>query len=146
MSASPDNALTHRPSALTSYRMSRVRTRNTSPELIVRKVAHAHGFRFRLHRRDLAGTPDIVFPKYRSLIFVNGCFWHRHPGCRRASTPSTRTSYWLARFDRNVRRDAIVQRRLKSEGWRVLVLWECQTRDVPTLKRRIVKFLYGTSK
>jgi DNA mismatch endonuclease (patch repair protein) len=133
----------HRTPAHTSYRMSRVRSRNTSPEVIVRKIAHELGFRFRLHRKDLVGTPDLVFPRLRSVIFVNGCFWHRHPGCRRASTPATRTEYWLARFARNVERDAIVQRQLESQGWRVLVLWECEAHDPQTFRKRIREFLTG---
>lgn len=128
-------------SAHTSFRMSRVRSRNTGPELIVRKIVRDLGFRYRLHKKDLAGTPDIVFPPLQCIVLVNGCFWHRHRGCPRASVPATRTEYWLDRFARNISRDAAVLRALRKDGWRVLVVWECQTRDHIALKIRLYKFL-----
>ena len=87
------------------------------------------GLRFRLHRKDLPGRPDLVFPKHRLVVFVHGCFWHRHPGCSRASTPSTRTEFWQAKFAANVERDARQIAALEADGWRVLVLWECGLKD-----------------
>src|ERR1700675_3738318 len=113
----------------TTRRMRRVRSVDTKPEIIVRKIAHALGFRFRLHRSDLAGTPDLVFPKLGAVVLVHGCFWHRHARCRRATMPTTNVNLWRAKFARNVERDAVIRRRLKSDGWRVLVIWECQTKD-----------------
>jgi DNA mismatch endonuclease (patch repair protein) len=124
-----------------SYRMSLVRSRNTTPELVVRKIAHALGFRFRLHSKRLPGKPDLVFPRLRSIVQVNGCFWHRHPGCPKASVPGTRTDYWLAKFARNVERDAAVKRELERDGWRVLVLWECEIRNLALLTGRLREFL-----
>lgn len=110
-----------------SAHMRLVRRQHTAPELVVRKVAHSLGLRFRLHRKDLPGTPDLVFPKYRTAIFVHGCFWHRHEGCRKASTPGTRTDFWLTKFARNKERDKRNVADLEAQGWRVLIIWECQT-------------------
>lgn len=108
--------------------MSRIRGKNTEPERIVRSALHRAGFRFRLHVKDLPGKPDIVLPKYRTVIFVHGCFWHRHPGCRYAYTPKTRVSFWKRKFAENVRNDRLARRRLARLGWKVLVVWECQAR------------------
>lgn len=121
--------------------MSRVRGKDTTPELRVRKAAHAMGLRFRLHRRDLPGTPDLIFPKYKMAVFVHGCFWHRHPDCRKASTPKSRTEYWQAKFDANVTRDAQVTEKLEAMGWRARVLWECETRDQDALRSRLESIL-----
>jgi DNA mismatch endonuclease (patch repair protein) len=107
--------------------MRRVKGRHTSPELVVRKALHAHGFRYRLHDKLLPGTPDLVFPRLRAVILVHGCFWHRHPGCRAASTPKTRTDFWEAKFKRNVERDHRDVEALERLGWRVLIIWECDT-------------------
>lgn len=109
--------------------MSRVRGKNTSPELRVRRLAHAMGLRFRLHRRDLPGTPDIVLPKYNTVVFVHGCFWHRHPGCRKATTPKSNVDFWEAKFLRNVERDQTNRLLLEKAGWRVIVIWECETKS-----------------
>lgn len=109
--------------------MSRVRGGNTTPELVVRRIVHALGYRFRLHRRDLPGTPDIVLPRSRKIIFVHGCFWHRHPGCSRATTPRTRTAFWQRKFERNVERDRRNIAELQTLGWKILVVWECETCD-----------------
>lgn len=117
--------------------MQSVPQKNSSPELAVRTILHALGLRFRLHRRDLPGTPDIVLPKYRTAIFVHGCFWHRHLWCRYASIPKTRQDYWLPKFAANVERDARKSSQLKELGWRVLVVWECETRDREALKARL---------
>lgn len=113
--------------------MRAVRREDTKPELLVRKSLHALGLRFRLHRKDLPGSPDIVLPKHRTVIFVHGCFWHRHPGCRLASTPKTRQYYWLPKFDANVERDARKILQLEALGWHVLVVWECETKDPSAL-------------
>lgn len=107
--------------------MACIKRRDTMPELRVRRALHRLGYRFRLHRKDLPGTPDIVLPRHRTIIFVHGCFWHGHPGCPRASSPSTRREYWEAKFAANVHRDERNQADLMEQGWRVLTLWECET-------------------
>lgn len=117
--------------------MRAVRRRDTEPELTVRRVAHSLGLRFRLHRPDLPGSPDIVFPKYRTCIFVHGCFWHRHQGCRRATTPKTRQHYWIPKFEQNRVRDSRVRAELEKAGWRVEVIWECETLDAFKLEQRL---------
>ncbi|WP_342450151.1 DNA mismatch endonuclease Vsr [Thiorhodococcus minor] len=111
-----------------SWLMSRVASKNTSAELRVRRALHALGFRFRLHRKDLPGTPDIVLPKHRTVVFVHGCFWHRHPGCPKATTPKTRVEFWRSKFDRNVERDREAMAQLEALGWRTVVIWECETK------------------
>ena len=102
---------------------------NTLPEIRVRKALHALGYRFRIHRKDLPGKPDVVLPKYKLAIFVHGCFWHQHPGCHLASRPKTREDFWKAKFDANRLRDKKNQIALEENGWRVEVIWECQTKD-----------------
>lgn len=109
-----------------SWNMSRITGRNTKPELLLRSLLHRRGFRFRLHVKDLPGRPDIVFPKLRIAIFVHGCFWHRHPGCRNATMPSTRPEFWAAKFEANVERDARNSAALEEVGWTVLTVWECE--------------------
>ncbi len=123
--------------------MSRVPQKNTKPELKVRRAVHALGYRFRLHRRDLPGTPDLVFPGRRAVIFVHGCFWHRHPGCAKASTPTSNIDFWSTKFSKNVERDARKERELCILGWRVLVIWECETRDIENLGTKLSTFLGG---
>lgn len=108
-----------------SWNMSRIKGRNTGPELRLRSLLHRAGFRFRLHVKDLPGKPDIVLPKYRTAIFVHGCFWHRHEGCRNATTPSTRAEFWQEKFDGNVKRDRRNMAALKTAGWAVITVWEC---------------------
>lgn len=120
--------------------MGRVRGKDTRPEMIVRSTAHAMGYRFRLHRRDLSGSPDLVFPSKRSVVFVHGCFWHRHPACRRASNPGTRSDFWQAKFQRNVNRDRRNEAELTAAGWRVLVIWECETKNVELLRHKLKQF------
>jgi len=120
--------------------MSRVRSKNSKPELVVRRLTHALGYRFRLHRRDLPGTPDLVFPRLRKAIFVHGCFWHRHRGCSRTTTPKTRAAYWEKKFKQNIKRDAVKESTLKSLGWDVLVVWECETFDPGKLADRLTAF------
>jgi DNA mismatch endonuclease (patch repair protein) len=119
--------------------MSRVGGKNTTPEIVVRKVAHSLGLRFRLHRKQLPGTPDLVFPKWRTAIFVHGCFWHRHPGCAKASTPKSRTEYWQDKFDSNVRRDKKNVALLRKQGWLVLTVWECETKNVEKLGAKLAQ-------
>jgi len=121
--------------------MSRVHAKNTRPEILTRQAAHALGYRFRLHRRDLPGTPDMVFPKLRKVIFVHGCFWHRHPGCQKASTPKSRADFWQAKFEANVLRDQRNENALRNLGWYVLIVWECETVDQQALGVKLSKFL-----
>jgi DNA mismatch endonuclease (patch repair protein) len=109
--------------------MARVRSKNTEPEMLVRRELHRRGFRFRLHRGDLPGRPDIVLPKHHTAILVHGCFWHRHRGCPRTTTPKTRAAFWQSKFDANVARDQKTKEALEAAGWRVLVLWECQIKS-----------------
>ena len=108
-----------------SWNMSRIRDRNTGPELRLRSLLHHGGFRFRLHPKQLPGRPDVVLPKHRTVIFVHGCFWHRHPGCRNTTTPSTRREFWQEKFDGNVSRDARNRAALEAAGWTVLTVWKC---------------------
>ena len=110
--------------------MAGIKGRNTKPEVVVRKALFAAGFRFRLHRKDLPGSPDVVLPGRRVAVFVHGCFWHAHLGCRYAKTPSTRREFWETKLGANVERDRRAREALLSAGWRVLVVWECATRSV----------------
>ena len=110
-----------------SWNMSRIRSTNTKPEMIVRSFLHRNGFRFRLHVKDLPGHPDIVLPKYKTVIEVRGCFWHRHKGCKKATTPSTNTEFWQAKFKQNIKRDRKHSRELKALGWKLIVVWGCET-------------------
>ena len=109
-----------------SYVMSRVGSKNTKPELIVRSYLHGLGFRFRIHEKSLPGRPDVVLPKHRCVVFVNGCFWHRHKGCLRASMPSTRVDFWQSKFERNIARDQKDLCLLKKAKWKVCLVWECE--------------------
>ena len=120
-----------------SWLMSRVRSKDTTPELRVRQMAHRVGLRFRLHRRELPGKPDLVFPRLRTVIFVHGCFWHRHPGCSKASTPKSRTEFWNSKFVQNERRDVENKKLLKRLGWQVITIWECETKTDQALKRAL---------
>lgn len=121
--------------------MSRVKAKDTKPELRVRRSAHGLGYRYRLHRRDLPGSPDLVFPGRRKALFVHGCFWHRHQGCRKTTMPKTRAKFWQRKFDDNVRRDERVIAALRELGWDVLVVWECETLDEDLLRRTLLEFL-----
>lgn len=120
-----------------SWLMSRVRSKNTSPEIRVRRAAHALGLRFRLHRKELPGSPDLVFSKHHIALFVHGCFWHCHQGCPKASTPKTAVDMWQAKFKRNVERDAANVADLTLRGWRVEVIWECETKSPEVLQQRL---------
>lgn len=125
--------------------MARVKSKDTRPELVVRRLAHAAGYRFRLHRRDLPGVPDLVFPARGRIIFVHGCFWHRHevPGCWRSRLPKSRQAFWLAKLEGNVARDARCMAALAALGWLVMVVWECETIPSrrPELAARLRAFL-----
>lgn len=111
-----------------SRMMAGIRGKDTQPELEVRRVLHARGYRYRLHAKDIPGRPDLTLPKYRAVIFVHGCFWHRHEGCRFTTSPSTRPEFWQSKFAANVRRDKLVREALIKTGWRVASLWECALR------------------
>lgn len=124
-----------------SANMSRVRSTNTGPELRVRRAAHRLGLRFRLHRRDLPGTPDLVFPGRRAVMFVHGCFWHRHEGCRRSTIPQTRTEFWEQKFVANQARDERVRIALTGQGWKVYLIWECETEEERLLNDRLRQVL-----
>ncbi|AJD43576.1 DNA mismatch endonuclease Vsr [Rhizobium sp. SEMIA 4085] len=124
-----------------SVLMRKVKAKNTRPEMTVRSTAHRLGYRYRLHVKGLPGSPDLVFPSRRKVIFVHGCFWHRHAGCRRASTPSTNVEFWNAKFQRNVARDRQKEVLLKSAGWGVLTIWECEAHDTVRIAQVISEFL-----
>ena len=119
----------HKVSEQRSRNMSAIKSKNTKPEIKVRKVLHSMGYRFRLYRKDLPGSPDIVLPKYKTVIFVHGCFWHRHENCKYASTPKTRQEFWEAKFRENINRDKLKQENLSSKGWKIIVVWECEIND-----------------
>ena len=122
-------------------RMARIRKIDTKPEMVVRRLVHRLGFRFRLHRRDLPGCPDLVFPRLRKAMFVHGCFWHRHDCSLAGRLPQTRTEYWLPKLARNVERDEQATAALLRAGWSVLTVWECETRDLAELQRTVDNFL-----
>lgn len=121
--------------------MSRVRPTDTRPEMIVRRLVHGLGYRYRLHGQKLPGRPDLVFAARGKVIFVHGCFWHRHPGCRLARMPKSRVDFWRAKLDGNRERDLVKQRALAELGWQWLVLWECQLNDLASVRERVTAFL-----
>jgi len=118
--------------------MGRIRSTNTSPEIRVRRVAHALGLRFRLHRRDLPGKPDLVFPGHRSVVFVHGCYWHQHPGCKRGQLPKSAQDFWRDKFTTNLLRDARNEATLRESGWNVIVIWECETKNDETISQALL--------
>lgn len=120
-----------------SWNMSRIRGKDTKPEIAVRSMLHRLGYRFRLHRNDLPGRPDIVLPSKKTVILVHGCYWHRHPGCRYAYSPKSRVDFWENKFAENIARDHRNMDELKSIGWRALVVWECELREPDELKKRL---------
>jgi DNA mismatch endonuclease (patch repair protein) len=124
-----------------SEMMSRIRNRDTRPELAVRSLLHRMGYRFRLHRRDLPGRPDMILPKRQIAIFVHGCFWHRHRGCKLAHMPKTQKRFWRKKFESNVKRDRRVKRELRKLGWQVVVVWECEAGTEGRLRTRLVREL-----
>ena len=121
--------------------MEGIRGHNTAPEMTVRRIAHRMGLRFRLHRKDLPGRPDLVLSKHRIAVFAHGCFWHRHEGCRDASTPKSRVAFWTTKFEANVVRDVRQQAALRALGWQVLVIWQCETRDEAVVEYRLAVFI-----
>jgi DNA mismatch endonuclease, patch repair protein len=121
--------------------MSRIGATNTAPEMCVRRLLHALGFRFRLHRADLPGKPDIVLPRYCKIVLVHGCFWHGHAGCPRSVLPVSNTTFWEEKIGKNKCRDRRVQRELRRLGWEVLVLWQCQLKNIEVLTDRLLSFL-----
>jgi DNA mismatch endonuclease (patch repair protein) len=125
--------------ATRSKMMSGIRSKNTVPEMIVRRYLHAQGLRYRLHANNLPGSPDLVMPKHRVAIFVHGCFWHRHTACRYATTPASNAERWKLKFDANIERDIRNGAALRAEGWRVIVVWECELRLDP--KKRLQQLL-----
>jgi len=124
-----------------SANMRAIRSKDTTPELLTRKALHAMGYRFRLHKHELPGRPDIVLPRYGSVIHVHGCFWHRHHCPNGRATPTSNSEFWRKKFERNVKRDRMQKRLLRRLGWRVLVVWECQTRDIRCLQKLLQTFL-----
>lgn len=128
-----------------SRNMRAIKSTGSQPEMVVRRLVHANGFRYRLHRRDLPGRPDIVLRKYRAAILVHGCFWHCH-SCVDGHVPKTRTDYWHKKLATNVARDRRNSRKLRALGWRVLVIWECETCDVERISKRVTKFLLNVKK
>lgn len=120
-----------------SWNMSRIKGHDTKPERIVRSMLHGLGYRFRLNRKDLIGKPDIVLPKYKTVIFVHGCFWHRHHDCKFAYTPKSNEDFWNHKFESNVKRDRRVKEELEEQGWHVIIIWECEIRSLETLSDRI---------
>jgi len=126
--------------ATRSYNMSRIRGKDTKPELLVRKFLHAQGYRYRLHVKDLPGKPDIVLPKYKTVIFIHGCFWHGHTNCNYFKTPQTRTEWWLNKINNNKANDEKAVKRLRKEGWKTIVIWECQLKP-DLLKKTVTSIL-----
>lgn len=127
-----------------SWNMSRIRSKNTKPEMVVRSLLHRMGYRFRLHSTRLPGKPDIVLSKYKTVIFVHGCFWHRHPGCKYAYVPKSRQDFWMAKFRRNIERHEQIVAELIDLGWRIEVVWECQTANLQHLQSRLHMLLDST--
>ncbi len=127
-----------------SRNMARISGKDTSPEMTIRRLLHTMGYRYRLHARSLPGKPDLVFPSRRKAIFVHGCFWHRHQGCRYAYRPKSRTDFWDRKFAQNVERDARNLRALADGGWQALVIWQCEIKDVPPVRDQLLGFLGPT--
>jgi DNA mismatch endonuclease, patch repair protein len=121
--------------------MSRVSAKDTRPEMIVRSLLHRMGYRFRLHDAKLPGRPDVVLKRHGVVVFVHGCFWHRHSGCKKATVPARNREFWLQKFGRNMQRDQKNYRLLRDQGWRILVIWECELNDASRLKQRVSDFI-----
>jgi DNA mismatch endonuclease (patch repair protein) len=122
-----------------SWNMGQIKGKDTKPEVLVRSLLHRAGYRFRKNVRDLPGKPDIVLPKYRTVIFVHGCFWHRHKGCKNATTPKTNKAFWNKKFERNISNDRKNQRELKKLGWKVVIIWECHLKHSDRLIQRLLR-------
>jgi len=121
--------------------MSRIYSKNTMPEKKARSILHKIGYRFSLHRKDLPGKPDIALPKYHTVIFIHGCFWHRHKGCRDTTTPKSNTTFWKKKFSYNVGRDIRHRKNLKKLGWKIIIIWECELSNEEKLKNKIKRLL-----
>ena len=121
--------------------MSLIRSSNTKPELAVRKILHSLGYRFRLHKKDLPGKPDIILKRYKTVIFVHGCFWHQHKRCKRSNIPKSNTSYWKPKLERNMKRDKNHKADLKRVGWKTIVVWECEIKTIEKLEKKLIKAL-----
>ncbi|MBN1379485.1 MAG: DNA mismatch endonuclease Vsr [Gammaproteobacteria bacterium] len=128
-----------------SWNMSRIRGKDTKPELVVRSVLHSMGYRFRVSNKDFPGKPDILLPKHKIVIFVHGCFWHRHAGCKYAYFPKSNIEFWLNKFKANINRDQVVTREIMEKGWQQFVIWECETKDKDCV-RRVLKDFFGDKK
>ncbi len=124
-------------SSARSKNMSAIKSKNTKPEIEVRKLLHSMGFRFRLHRKDLPGSPDIFLPKFKTVIFVHGCFWHRHENCKYSSTPKTRVQFWEKKFNSNILRDLENQKKIKDIGLRSIIIWECELKNKKELEKKL---------
>jgi DNA mismatch endonuclease (patch repair protein) len=124
-----------------SDNMSRIRSKDTTPELMIRRLAHSMGYRYRLHAKNLPGKPDLIFPSRRKVIFVHGCFWHSHTECPDGHVPKSRLPYWVPKLERNRRRDASNQKALQDLGWMTLILWECELADLEAVQKRLINFL-----
>jgi len=122
-----------------SRNMSAIKSKNTRPEIVVRKFLHSKGYRFRIHRKDLPGSPDIVLPKYKTVVFVHGCFWHRHEGCKYKTNPKTRKEFWENKFNQNIKRDRNNFKELKKLNWKVLVIWECELNSLQEIIAQNIK-------
>jgi|TARA_B100001964_G_scaffold77121_1_gene87346 DNA mismatch endonuclease (patch repair protein) len=123
--------------------MSAIRSKNTNPETVVRSLLFALGYRYRLHKKDLPGKPDIILKKHNTVIFVHGCFWHQHKECKRANIPKSNKKYWIPKLERNVERDKINKRELNRLGWNVITIWECETKDSGKITAELKKKLNG---
>lgn len=126
-----------------SENMRRIRSQDTGPEMVVRRLVHRLGYRCRLHRKDISGKPDLVFPGRRKVIFIHGCFWHQHPGCRDGRLPKSNLAYWRPKLERNIERDKAVLAQLIASGWDVLILWECETENIEAMGKVLRDFLGG---
>jgi DNA mismatch endonuclease (patch repair protein) len=123
-----------------SWNMSRIRGKDTKPELFIRSLLHAMGYRFRLKNANIPGKPDIILPRYKAVVFVHGCFWHRHKDCKYAYTPKSRIDFWQKKFEANVQRDQEISEQLKQLGWHQLIIWECEIKNIENLKKKIKAF------
>lgn len=126
--------------------MSRIKGKNTRPELLVRSLLHRLGYRFRLHRKDLPGKPDIVLPKHKKIIFVHGCFWHGHPDCKRSTLPKSNAEFWRKKIQSNIDRDDAALRELSTAGWKTLIVWQCKINNFDELIKTLTDFLKPTGK
>lgn len=125
--------------ATRSYNMSQIKGKDTKPEMLVRRFLHANGYRYRLHVKDLPGKPDIVLPKYKTIIFIHGCFWHGHEGCKYYVVPKTRTEWWLNKINTNIANDQKTNKALEKDGWEIIALWECDLK--PNTLDKTLSFL-----